>query len=1169
MRLNTGVFGKWRFAGPVMLALLISFSGAAFGQSTGTLTGTVTDPKGLAMGNATVLVHSEDTGLDQRPVTTTDAGIYVVPLLPPGNYDITVSQAGFATVQHKDVTLQVGQTIRIDFEMPVAAQQSLVTVTTEAPILETEKTDQAQNVSENLVSNLPVSSRRWEQFALLTPGVTTDGAAGAVSFHGISSMYNNNSVDGANNNTMYDQTTRGGYNAGYVYSSDTIREFQVESSGFNAELGQAAGASVNAVTKSGSSTYHGDLFYNGRTPSLNAYDPVGKAFAAVNGTTPAQPVKQQNQFGGALGGPLKKDRLFFFAAFDGFRRVNPLTVTPAQLTPSIPAMVCPNPGLVSAADCAAAKSYILNHFLGVFPEELWQDIELVKLDYQINQSNHVNAVTNVRDYELPIPDSLQNNSNGSFIQDRFTIATLNTVIGSNKVNEFRYQWGLDNVINPKNTAIGAPGVTLTGLFTYGNEDGEAFQRETRNQLTDNFSLTKGTHTIKFGVDMNFIVDFVRGSINSLGPYTYSGYSFPSTAAGATGAANFAPCPLPGSASATANAEFCDWLIDAYGANLGDGATGQHFTSYQQFHDTIFNSPPNSFEYNMPTQDYAGYVQDTWKARPNLTVNYGLRYDVQALPHLPNSVSEICATVDPAACAGGPGDLPILDYYTTNYPTEYDGFQPRLGVAWNFRKSTVLRVGGGEFFAKSDGHNLKNVFSGAGEATVSCQAPETAANCPTTAAGNLVFPNLFFDQQNISPAGIPLPGAVAPEVTAPSNISIPNSKFGIRGVDPDFKRPRAWEFETAIEQQLPGNMNLSVSYVFTRGNHLPRGGDGNLGSNVDANACTGTTANTCDVPITKTYDVVDTSGNTVLQTTVPIFFQRVAPLTGPIPRNVSDVNTMYNGLVVTLRKPLSHGIEILANYTYSKATDDGEQGSNNSGGTSSFTGLEGQVGEAPLNPFNTKLEQGLSTTDVPNRFTTSVVYAPSFGTNSANKLVKGFAGGWSLSGTFVAQDGTHYEGTVNSTKSPSVTYAAGTLFNTSGVALTGSALTFTGLDGGMTGALISSPGANVAGRLYWIPRNFYELPNLYDVDVRLTKDITVKERFHIAIRGEAFNLINSTLVQGVNTVAYAYANPGAAGCVGHTNTCMIPQSSFQQANTTTNTSGLLGPRQLQAGLRFEF
>src|SRR6185436_7984795 len=125
-------------------------------------------------------------------------------------YDVTASQTGFATVERKGVPLQVGSTLRIDVQMPVASQQSLVTVTTEIPILETEKTEQSQNITESMVSNLPISSRRWEQFVLLTPGLTTDGSGGAISFHGMSSMYNNNSVDGANNNNAFNATARGG-----------------------------------------------------------------------------------------------------------------------------------------------------------------------------------------------------------------------------------------------------------------------------------------------------------------------------------------------------------------------------------------------------------------------------------------------------------------------------------------------------------------------------------------------------------------------------------------------------------------------------------------------------------------------------------------------------------------------------------------------------------------------------------------------------------------------------------------------------------------------------------------------------------------------------------------------------------------------------------------------
>src|SRR5262249_50198308 len=197
MRVSMGTFGRRGLASLALVTLLAGFAGAAFGQTpTGTITGTVSDPKGGAMPGTSVLVRSADTGIDQRPVVTNETGAYTVPLPPPGNYDTTASQPGVASVRRKGVSLQGRQPLRIDFARPVAAQESLVTVTTEVPLLETERTQPAQNISETMVGNLPVSSRRWEQFTLLTPGVNPDGTSGGISFHGINNLYSSNSVDG-------------------------------------------------------------------------------------------------------------------------------------------------------------------------------------------------------------------------------------------------------------------------------------------------------------------------------------------------------------------------------------------------------------------------------------------------------------------------------------------------------------------------------------------------------------------------------------------------------------------------------------------------------------------------------------------------------------------------------------------------------------------------------------------------------------------------------------------------------------------------------------------------------------------------------------------------------------------------------------------------------------
>src|SRR5207247_3340371 len=168
MRVSTGTFGMRGLTSLAVVTLLAGFAGAAFGQTaTGTITGTVSEPKGGAMPGTNVLVRNADTGIDQRPVVTNETGVYTVPLLPPGNYDITASQPGFATVQRKGVSLQVGQALRIDFEMPVAAQESLVTVTTDVPSLDTERTQPAQNTNEKMVGNVQVSARAGDQLKRL------------------------------------------------------------------------------------------------------------------------------------------------------------------------------------------------------------------------------------------------------------------------------------------------------------------------------------------------------------------------------------------------------------------------------------------------------------------------------------------------------------------------------------------------------------------------------------------------------------------------------------------------------------------------------------------------------------------------------------------------------------------------------------------------------------------------------------------------------------------------------------------------------------------------------------------------------------------------------------------------------------------------------------------
>ena len=353
----------------------------------GTITGTVTDPKGLPVPDVSVVVKNTDTG-SETPSPTNANGHFFVPYLQPGNYEVTANKSGFETVDLKQVVLHVGDVLTLDMQLPLQGQQTNITVTTEAPLVETEKTEQSQTVSENQVSGLPMVARRWENFVLLTPAVTTDGTSGLSSFRGISGLYNGNSVDGANNTQAFFSEARGrAIIVSYVYSPDSIKEFEVSSSNYSAEFGQAAGGIVNAVTRSGTNDLHGDLFWNLRYPSLNALDPLGKSRGILT-----QTVHQQNQFGGSVGAPIIKDKLFFFGTYDGFRKVNPILYTSTQTIGAINSFACPTP--VSTSACGNAKAFITTDLLGAFPRNLKQDIFLGKLDYQLNQANHLSAVFN-------------------------------------------------------------------------------------------------------------------------------------------------------------------------------------------------------------------------------------------------------------------------------------------------------------------------------------------------------------------------------------------------------------------------------------------------------------------------------------------------------------------------------------------------------------------------------------------------------------------------------------------------------------------------------------------------------------------------------------------------------------------------------------------------------
>jgi hypothetical protein len=1063
----------------VAVSLMVCLTESTVAQTaTGSITGTVTDPTGSVIVGVKVTIRNTETGAESV-YPTNEVGIYSAAYVLPGSYEVTASKAGFSTVLDKDVVVHVGAQLTVDIRLPVQVEQSTITVTEEAPLLETQKSEHSQTVTPKMVEGLPIAARRWENFVLLTPAVTTDGNSGLSSFRGISGLYNGNSVDGANNTQAFFSEARGrAIIVSYVYSADSIREFKVSSSNYSAEFGQAAGGVVNAVTKSGTNRMHGDLFYNLRYPDLNALDP----HSAFQGIT-TQTVHQQNQFGGSAGGPIIKDKLFFFATYDGFRKVNPILYTSTNPPSTINAFACP--AAVTASQCSSAKQFVTTGLLGAFARNLKQDVYLGKLDYQLNNANHLSAVFNLENWQEPNGyNTAPTVNNGGVTQnghggthERFFIANWTSNFSSNKVNDFRFQWGRDFEFDSTNSP--GPSVSLLNLASYGETSAlprPAFPDEHRIQLSDNFSIAKGAHSLKMGVDVNFIHELLVNLFQGDGNYSYNGTtSFNGCAAGA-------------------NATFCRWAADVVGANVGDGLTGKHYATFTQVNDPITHVGKDDFYNN----DFGAYFEDTWKLRPSLTLNLGVRYDLQ---HVPAPAKPNTAT-------------PLLALYTSTLNIDKNNFAPRLGAAWQVGKGTVVRAGYGIFYGKTSNstYYALRVENGVFQQTFSGCGPSGIKTCAPT------FPNVFFTPPG-PPVAAPFAGALIPTIGIPGG-TLPANSAAVHGMTPNFVNPSAHEGEVSIEQQLPGRMTVSATYLLTRGLHLP--------ASYDSNVAPTTTS--------RSYDVLTAGGTTALTATVPFYTARLDPNTGLILNQASVINSWYNGLVVSLRKPFSHGLELLFNYTFSKALDDGQTAGTN--GT--FFGTDGV-----LDPYNLRRDYSYSDLDQRHRFVGSVVWQPSYGKSFSNMFARQLASGWSLSGIITSATGQPYGANIST--------------SVLGSALPG--------DGGMTGAEVSTFASPTGGRASWLARNPYNLPNFTTIDFRVGRGFSITERVHFDIVADAFNLFNSTIVSGVSTSAFNYSGPGVGLCAGHTNGCLLPSPTFGSVSTTSGT--LYGARQLQFGAKLVF
>jgi hypothetical protein len=664
----------------IALAAAVLAAPSALAQTSGTanIEGVVSDPTGGVLPGAAIVVRNMDTNAT-RDLVTDDNGFYRATALQPGRYEVSATLSGFTGAPRSGIQASVGSTTTVDVMLRPANVAEELTVTAEAPLIDTTRTDVSDVVSETEIQNLPINGRRWENFVLLSPGVTNDGNFGLVSYRGISGLYNNNTVDGVDNNQAFFSEARGRTRASYTISQAAIREFQVGVSNFSAEFGRAAGGTVNAVTRSGTNEFRGEAFYFLRDDAFQAREPFYPKSAP-------KPEERRHQFGASLGGPIKKDRAFFFFNYDEQRRNFPYFVNLSS--PTFLDQPCTAPG------CAATRDFFLQETLTAVPREGNNRIFLGKVDVLLNAKHTLTAQYNYHRWNAPngirtpaLTSNARTDNGTDIVKTDFGLITLNSVFSPKLLNELRVQIGRDFEQQLPNAP--GPGTSVTGGFAFGMPNflpRPKYPDERRYQVLDAVTFFTGAHSIKVGMDINYVREDIENLFQGGGVYTYSNLQ------------NIAAdCPQGSSG--------CVPLVDLN--------RGRHYQGFVQAFDLRGRTGDALFH----TTDYNFYIQDTWRVSRPLTLNLGLRYEYQKLPQ-PEQ--------------GNPA-YPLTQRFTQ----DKNNFGPRLGFTYDVggRHETVFKGGFGLYYGRTSN---SYIFS----ALTNNAVTFATYNFSPTTAGAPVYPNVL-------------------------------------------------------------------------------------------------------------------------------------------------------------------------------------------------------------------------------------------------------------------------------------------------------------------------------------------------------------------------------------------------------------------------------------------
>jgi len=1141
------------FIGLLLLILVLSSPKNSLAQNA-TIAGTVADPSQAPVVSVTVTARNTETNASHSAFTN-EFGLYRLVELPAGQYVLTFEKSGFKVAKFAGVTLTVGQILTVDETLEIGTVSSSVEVQASiVPPIELENAQISNLVDAKRMTDLPLLLRDPYTLVLLSPGVTQSNSPllGGFSANGTSERSNNFLLDGVDNNDTEVPGIPGGLNS---LNPDSTQEFRVITNNYAAEYGRNNGAVIEAITKSGSNQIHGTAYEFGRYNAMGARDFFNPADGPNGGP---QNSYVRNDFGASAGGPIKKDKTFWFGNYEGQRYVTSLTNTSIVPTaafktgkftitqdqngnPITPVNVdvsqanSPNNAVGFGLDPNIQKILALyptpngpavNDISGIlfFPSTSRQRVDdfTIKVDHNINSRNLLSVRYSYNRFTDPdavhddfLPGGL--GATATYQRTQGASIGLTTTLRSNLVNEFHFganrtnlqftctgtsvfdSFGnLDSVGRGPDYAL--PNISGFGCFpSLGDSNGQTRYTGTY-QTIDGISYTRGKHAFKFGGEFraaysNSFDDFGTRQLLDFSAFLNFGV----------------PAISTGNAAVDSNTAVQDQTLGLLGF-----VDSQSESQFFNFAGIRSRDDVRGFR----QREWGAYAQDTWKLLRNLTLSAGLRWEYFGVPfEVNNSLSNLFADASGQApftfTRVGPGTGKTL------YANQFDNFEPRLGIAWDPFKDgkTSVRAGYGIFHDRVFGNLVGN------------------------AKGNPPFQQSFAASPFAQTTDLTTPNTV-PTSPIVTNID-PNTGLGGEIFptlfDPHFKTPYSQNWNIGIQRQLTTSLTLEVNYVGVKGTRLFRVVDGNppqpglvsqlLAFCVPGNAfgCSTSTLTFANLWLGAEFGVLpfDAVNNNAFQ----------SPFSTPgAALNKSIGNSTYNGLQVNLQKRLSNGFQIQGAYTFAHSIDDINDPLAPGAGNRSL----------PRNSFDLAAERGNSDFDIRHRGVVNFIYEPNVGKGRAH-LNEGFVGrileGWSITGLVSAQTGHPYDIFGNRDSNHTGLSARATII--------GNPSQPARVDETFTGPALSAFELTPYDQQPNLSKNFFYGPNEVNVDSALLKNTSITERAKLQLRFEFYNLFNHT----------QFGQPG--------NALAAPGTFGVSTSTLTRPDGTTSARQIQVAAKIIF